>query len=500
MRVCQLKLTHFRNYRELDLRPVGGLNILYGANAQGKSNVLEALWLLATTRSLRASRESELILRDEEIAHVTAEVDREREGDVELQVSVFQGDKKAVRVNSMKRDRVIDLLGQFNAVFFGALDLHIVTGEPTDRRHYLNVEISQISPRYVVNLGHYKRVLQQRNRLLRDLRDRPRPPAELGLDAWTEQLVRYGAPLLETRRFYIERLTPLAAQIHRELTDGKETLEIRYLPSFKLPDSALDTAVQNTPFKPLVTTEQVAENEAGTTPGVRESNAEDRYIAEAQQDAQTEADKAASVTAIPPAESGSRTDSGNAPESALSATERVAKAFHAQLAVVGYEEARRGTTLIGPQRDDLSFFINGADARIYGSQGQQRTVALSLKLAEFRLIEEYVGEPPVLLLDDVMSDLDDARRRHLLKWIRGRGQTFITCTSLRAFPKDILQEAATFQVAAGTIISDVKLPGKTREREPIAVSEPEPVANSEPERQSAENPAPQPGEEPIPAG
>lgn len=496
MRVCQLKLTHFRNYRELDLRPVGGLNILYGANAQGKSNVLEALWLLATTRSLRASRESELILRDEEIAHVTAEVDREREGDVELQVSVFQGDKKAVRVNSMKRDRVIDLLGQFNAVFFGALDLHIVTGEPTDRRHYLNVEISQISPRYVVNLGHYKRVLQQRNRLLRDLRDRPRPPAELGLEAWTEQLVRYGAPLLETRRFYIERLTPLAAQIHRELTDGKETLEIRYLPSFKLPDATPETSVSNAPFKALPSVEkpaeQAAENGAGTPPGVRETNAEDRYIAEAQQDAQTEADNAASVTAIPPGESAGAAHSGNAPESALSATERVAKAFHAQLGVVGLEEARRGTTLIGPQRDDLCFFINGADARIYGSQGQQRTVALSLKLAEFRLIEEYVGEPPVLLLDDVMSDLDDARRKHLLKWIRGRGQTFITCTSLRAFPKEILQDAATFQVAAGTIISDVKLPGKTREREPIA--------DSEPERQSADNPAPETGQEPLPAG
>ena len=493
MRVCQLKLTHFRNYRELDLRPVGGLNILYGANAQGKSNVLEALWLLATTRSLRASRESELILRDEEIAHVTAEVDREREGDVELQVSVFQGDKKAVRVNSMKRDRVIDLLGQFNAVFFGALDLHIVTGEPTDRRHYLNVEISQISPRYVVNLGHYKRVLQQRNRLLRDLRDRPRPPAELGLDAWTEQLVRYGAPLLETRRFYIERLTPLAAQIHRELTDGKETLEIRYLPSFKLPNSAPTlSAVPNAPFNPATpAANTIDENQAGTTPLVRETNAEDRYLAEAQQAAQTEADSAASAVSLPPLESAGISGSGNAPESTLSATERVAKAFHAQLSVVGLEEARRGTTLIGPQRDDLCFYINGADARIYGSQGQQRTVALSLKLAEFRLIEEYVGEPPVLLLDDVMSDLDDARRKHLLKWIRGRGQTFITCTSLRAFPKEILQEAATFQVAAGTILSDVKLPGKTSKREFLT--------DTKAEREPAENPAPSSDQEPGPA-
>src|SRR5262249_3892632 len=142
MHVCQLTLHDFRNYRELEWTPGEGINILYGANAQGKSNILEAISLLATSRSLRASRESELIFRDAEMAHVNEEIDREREGDVELQVSVFQGDKKAVRINGLKRARVIDLLGQFNAVFFGSIDLGIVTGEPSDRRHYLNVEIS----------------------------------------------------------------------------------------------------------------------------------------------------------------------------------------------------------------------------------------------------------------------------------------------------------------------------------------------------------------------
>lgn len=458
MRVCQLKLNQFRNYRELDLQPGAGLNILHGANAQGKSNILEALWLLATTRSLRASRESELILKDADIAHVTAEIDREREGDVELQVSVFQGDnKKAVRVNGMKRDRIIDLLGQFNAVFFGALDLNIVTGEPTDRRHYLNVVISQISPRYVVNLGHYKRVLQQRNRLLRDLRDRPRPPADLGLDVWTEQLVQYGAPLLETRRFYTERLMPLAAQIHRELTDGKETLEIRYLPSFALP----------LPIPIAQKIEQkTGEQKSGDseqnllTESLRERNAEERYLAQVEQDTErsdsvdSPDSRTVSGNRESHADSYSVANTQNRPESALSATERVANAFRASLNVVGLEEARRGTTLLGPQRDDLGFLINGADARIYGSQGQQRTVALSLKLAEFRLIEEYVGEPPVILLDDVMSDLDDSRRRHLLNWIRGRGQTFITCTNLRSFPEEILAEATTFEIVAGTLTPD----------------------------------------------
>jgi DNA replication and repair protein RecF len=120
------------------------------------------------------------------------------------------------------------------------------------------------------------------------------------------------------------------------------------------------------------------------------------------------------------------------------------------------EEARRGTTLIGPQRDDLSFQIDGLDARTYGSQGQQRTVALALKLAEFRLIEDYVGEPPVMLLDDVMSDLDDTRRKHLLAWVRRRCQTFLTCTNLRSFNKEILAEAAIFHVVAGTVTADAK--------------------------------------------
>lgn len=451
MRVCQLKLTGFRNYRELSLTPGNGLNILYGANAQGKSNILEAISLLATTRSLRASRESELIQQNEEMAHVTADIDREREGEAELQVSVFQSDKKTVRVNGLKRPRVLDLLGEFNAVFFGAIDLGVVTGEPSARRHYLNVEISQISPRYVYDLGHYKRILEQRNRLLRDLRERPRPPADSGLDAWNEQLVRYGAPLLEKRRFYIERLTPLADAIHRELTDGREGLEIRYLPSIPLPRTAPES----------VHSAARESEQAGAVPeGVRERSAEEKYLAAAESETQ-KGDPPASVQAT---------------ESPLSATETIANAFRDALQRVAYDEARRGTTLLGPQRDDISFLIDGREARIYGSQGQQRTVTLALKLAEFRLIEEYVGEPPVMLLDDVMSDLDDTRRQHLLSWIRGRGQTFLTCTNLRSFPAEILAEATLFHVVAGTVTLD----GKQRTRTQTQPSLPGEVAPGEP--------------------
>lgn len=398
MRVYQLKLHCFRNYRDLVLTPGEGLNILHGENAQGKTNILEAIFLLATTRSPRAGRDSELIYQGAEVAHVTAEVGREREGDAELQISVQQGDRKTVRINGMKRERVLDLLGQFNAVSFGAIDLRIVTGEPADRRHFLNVEISQVSPRYVHDLGHYKRVLANRNRLLKDLRERPRYIEESGLDAWDEQLICYGTRLLQKRQFYIERLAPLADRMQRELTDGREELEIQYLPSFPLPPDA-----------------PTGERRSETIDSPANTN--------------------------------------------LTGAEVIAQRFREQLIACRAEEMRRGTTLIGPQRDDLCFRVNGADARIYGSQGQQRTVVLALKLAEFQLIQHLVGEPPVLLLDDVMSDLDDARRKHLLHWVQRRCQTFLTCTSLSVFPKEVLSEAQTFHVIAGTVTSDAR--GKT---------------------------------------
>jgi len=369
MRLRELRLRQFRNYAELNLPLGDGLNIFVGENAQGKSNLLEAVYLLATSRSLRAGRESEMIRRDAEMAAVSAEVLREREGDVELELSVFQTDKKAVRVNGVRRQRVIELLGQFNAVFFGALDLGIVSGEPALRRRYLNLDISQISPKYCFDLAAYKKVLDQRNRLLRDLRERPY--RDSGLDAWNEQLIRYGAPLIEKRRFFVERLAPLADEIHRDLSDGREALEVRYLSNIPLPEG------------------------------------------------------------------------GGAPE--------IANAFRAEIDRAAADETRRGVTLVGLQRDDLQFLINGVDARTYGSQGQQRTVVLSLKLAEFRLMEEYVGESPVMLLDDVMSDLDDIRRKHLLGWMHRRCQTFLTCTNLRAFPDDILCASTIFHVRAGTV-------------------------------------------------
>ncbi|MEP6755612.1 MAG: DNA replication/repair protein RecF [Chthonomonadales bacterium] len=373
MNVTELRLMGFRNYEELCFTPSNRINILVGQNAQGKSNLLEALFMLATTKSLRASKESELIYHTEFAeatnASICADIFRERDGEALLEIHLSTTEKRAIKVNGVRKPRAIDLLGNLNAVFFGSVELGIVSGEPSLRRRYLDLELSQISPKYVYNLASYKKILEQRNRLLKELRDRPFKNS--GLEAWTDQLVQIGSALMEKRQFFLENIAPMADEKHRYLTGNAESLEVKYLPSIEVA-------------------------------------------------------------------------SGSSPE-------KFADAFYEAMRGVESEEIRRGTTIVGPHRDDLQFFINGKDARAFGSQGQQRTVALALKLAEYGLMESHVGEAPILLLDDVLSDLDDARRKCLLEHVESHGQTFITCTNTRAFPKSALDCASEFQVSAGRL-------------------------------------------------
>jgi DNA replication and repair protein RecF len=373
MRVTSLTLENFRNYAELRLEPGPGLNILVGRNAQGKSNVLEAVYVLATSKSARAGKDTELIRFDNPQARASAEIIRERNIDIDLDLMISQTEKKAARINGVRHTKLVEVIGQFNAVLFDSGDLEIVHGEPSVRRRFLDLEIAQTSPRYVQALGSYKKALEQRNRLLRDLRDgRAGSDARAVLPAWTEQLVQHGARLVERRRMFLERLSELAAEMHTTLSDGRDTLHIGYQPSFDL---------------------------------------------------------------------------GGATE-----FEAVHARFTEALAAIRHEELARGNTLRGPQRDDVVFLVNGQDCRLYGSQGQQRSVALALKLAERQLIEELAGEPPVLLLDDVLSDLDDTRRRHLFDLTaRAGSQTFLSCTNLRAFSKGILESATVFSVTSGEV-------------------------------------------------
>ncbi len=374
MQVTSLKLDHFRNYETLAIKPGPGLNIFVGLNAQGKSNLLESLYLLATSKSSRAGKDTELIKFGTAQTCVSADILRAKNSDIEIELTLSLTEKKAARINGVKHTRLAEVIGQLNAVLFDSGDLEIIRGEPSIRRRFLDLEISQTSPRYVLALGAYRKTLEQRNRLLRDLRDGHAPAsARQSLPAWNESLSQHGARLIERRRLFLDRLAQLASETHRVLSDKRDTLEVSYLPSFALGELVEADAIQA------------------------------RFLEE--------------------------------------------------LASVAGEEAARGTTVRGPQRDDIAFLVNGQDCRLFGSQGQQRTVALSLKLAERRLIEELVGEPPLLLLDDVLSDLDDGRRSLLFDLTAAAGsQTFLSCTNLRAFSPGVLERATVYTVTAGEVV------------------------------------------------
>jgi len=369
MHIRSLELKNFRNYADLSFRPGDGLNVLVGPNAQGKSNLLEAITLLATSRSYRAGKDTDLIRWGEEKASAAAQVSRNRSHDVSIEVFLAVGEKKTVRINQSRRHKIADILGQVHAVIFSTEDLELLRGEPSDRRRFLNIEISQASPSYCRHLVDYRRILEQRNRLLKDLQYRP---GLLGtLESWNAQMIEHGSRLIFRRWEFIQLIGGIAKEIHGHLSDGQEDLEIAYLSSVALPEEV-------------------------SLEGIRQS-------------------------------------------------------FRQVLSTGTREEIERGMTLWGPHRDDLIFRINGADARAFASQGQQRTVALSLKLAEMELLSEIVGEAPVMLLDDVMSELDDNRRRQVLALVAGKCQTFLTCTNLRALSPEVTEEAAVFEVRGGKI-------------------------------------------------
>lgn len=372
MRLLSLDLVNFRNYSSLHLEPDARLNLITGENAQGKTNLLEAIYLLATGRPLRASKEEELIHWEAESASVRAQIHREQSLDVQVEVSLSRSQPRVAKVDGQVH-RAAAALGQFNVVVFSAMDLEVVRGQPADRRRYLDAEISMLSPGYVRALAGYRRALEQRNRLLKSIRDSGgtlTPSTVELLEAWDEQLVRYGAHVMVVRERFIDALRPLARKAHDELSENREELDIRYAPAVE--------------------------------------------------DAQGE-------------------------------REQIAASFRRALQRVREEELRRGSTLIGPQRDDLLLFVDGKDGRTYASQGQQRTAMLSLKRAEFDLALRERQEPPILLLDDVMSDLDDLRRAQLLRMTLQGAQAFITATSAERFPQEILSIARMYQVHSGQI-------------------------------------------------
>jgi len=422
MRIEHLSLTNFRNYARLELDFPGHTILLQGDNAQGKTNLLEAIYYLATTRSPYAGAEHELVnwlAEDQDLPHARL-VAQVRKGDSSLRIEITlvrtqssQANspryRKHIKVNGVNK-RALDLVGQVNVVLFLPEDIDLVAGSPSGRRRYLDATLCQIDPRYCRTLQKYNRVLTQRNHLLRTLREREGDRDQLLF--WDRSLVENGAYLVARRQDVIGELDRLVQAIHLELTGEKERLRLRYEPSFD-------------PSRPPPSDYQL------------------------------------SLELQLPSESGI-----HQPGTDLS---QVAEAFRAQLHEIRRREILQGMTLIGPHRDDLRFLVGGIDLTIYGSRGQQRTAALALKLAEVELIGQEVGEQPILLLDDVMSELDDARRGYLMRMIDGAQQAVLTTTDLKAYSAEFLAGVTLLRVREGRIeeIADAEIGQAGGKRTPV---------------------------------
>ncbi|MBB6024756.1 DNA replication and repair protein RecF [Paenibacillus sp. JGP012] len=368
MFVNSIELQQFRNYEHLKLDSFGPVNLLIGQNAQGKTNLAEAIFVLALTKSHRTSRDKELIRFGEDRSRLTAEVDK-KYGAVKLELSLSQQGKKA-KINGLEQRKLSDFVGTLNVVMFAPEDLEIVKGTPGVRRRFLDMEIGQVAPGYLYHLQQYQKVLVQRNNLLKQLWGQG-ASAQMMLEIWNEQLAEHGVKIVKKRKQFIKKLQKWAETIHQGITGGGEVLRLAYLPSFS------------------------------------EAAEEDEAVLMDQ--------------------------------------------FMIKLSQMKEQEIRRGTTLSGPHRDDLSFFINEREVQTYGSQGQQRTTALSLKLAEIELIHEEIGEYPVLLLDDVLSELDPFRQTQLIETFQSKVQTFITATGIESLNVDKLKDASIYHVHAGQV-------------------------------------------------
>lgn len=331
MRITSLCVTNFRNYARAELSPCAGVTVLCGDNAQGKTNLLEAIYLCCTGRSHRTRQDRELIRWGEDAAHVRVEAER-RDGTHSVEVGLSAQQRRRIRVNGAEIARSGELMGHVTGVLFSPEDMRLVKNGPADRRRFVDIALSQMRPTYYYALQRYARALRQRNELLRTGRLET-------IESWDEQLASAGAQIMAAREEYIRALSDAAARMHADIAGERETLRVAYAPS--VPDGDIALALQR-------------------------SRAADE---------------------------------------------------------------RRMTTGFGPHRDDVRFEVDGRELRLFGSQGQQRTAALSARLAELSVIREEMGEAPALLLDDVMSELDPARRRRLLANLEGI-QTIVTCTDI----------------------------------------------------------------------
>ncbi len=368
MRLQNIRLINYRNYELLELETPGNVNLIVGPNAQGKTNLLESIYVLALTKSHRTQKDKELIQWDKKQALIAAQIEK-KYGNVSLELRLAPQGKTA-KINGLEQRKLSDFIGALNVVMFAPEDLEIVKGSPGIRRRFLDMEIAQVIPSYLYHMQQYQKILLQRNNYLKEIQN-SNQINEMMLEIWNQQLAEYGSKIMKSRENFIINLQKWALSIHESITKGKEQLQIEYRPSFEISDFSNESVLFDQ--------------------------------------------------------------------------------FMIKLKQVQQQEIRRGMTLYGPHRDDLGFYINGKDVQMFGSQGQQRTVALSVKLAEIELIRKETGEFPLLLLDDVLSELDQNRQNQLIETFQNKVQTFITATGADNVSLSKFDHAGIFYVAEGNV-------------------------------------------------
>lgn len=366
MVINSLELSNFRNYKNLHMEFDKGTNILYGDNAQGKTNVLEAIFLSATTKSHKSSKDTDIINFEEEEAHIRTFLEKD---DIETRVDMHlrKSKSKGIAVDGIKIKKAAEILGILNVIFFSPEDLSIIKNGPSERRRFVDMELCQLDSFYLYNLNNYNKIINQRNKLLKDISFNPSLKDTLNI--WDSQAASYGSKIIERRKLFVEQLNDIIFDIHKNLSGGKEHLKIIY------------------------------------EPNVTMENLEKEMIANQEKDIKLK------------------------------------------------------MTSVGPHRDDFSFHVKkvvdgqeqdiSIDIRKFGSQGQQRTAALSLKLSEIELVKKLTNDTPVLLLDDVLSELDSNRQNFLLSTL-GDIQTIITCTGLDEFINNRFKINRIYKVKEGT--------------------------------------------------
>lgn len=375
MFIKNLKLTNFRNYKDIEINFSSNKILFIGKNAQGKTNLLESIFYLSTLDSLRAKTDNELIKWNEEYCNIKAEI-KKFDIDIDLEININPPNRKKLKVNGLNKNKFSEFISNITTVCFTTNDLLLLRGTPDDRRKWLDLAISQIFPAYIERLSKYNKIKTQKNNYLKNLKGNINADTTL-LDIWNEQLAITGSNIIFIRLNFLNELQKIAYIKHKQISDN-ETLTIFYNSSIVDDISASEKFEFN-----------------------------NEYILES---------------------------------------------FKKKLEEKKLEEIIRGQSIIGPHRDDISYFINNNEAKKYASQGQQRTIVLALKLAELELIKEKINTNAILLLDDVLAELDDLRQNYLLNAIGNETQTIITSVDTLHFKEEYLKNVEIFEIKENQVI------------------------------------------------